>query len=156
MNIGIVVYSQTGNTYHVARELKEKFEAAGHAANIEQVSVTGEAPPRSKHVQLDVAPAVEGYDALVFGAPVQAFALASAMNTYLEQLPALGSKKVACFATKQLPFYWTGGNQAIAKMKQICQAKGADVCGTGIVIWSKTRRDQNIRRCIESLVPLFS
>ncbi len=155
MHIGVIVYSQTGNTYLVARKLKEKLDSAGHAASVEQVTVTGNASPGSKDFQLDTVPTVDRYEALVFGAPVQAFSLAPAMAAYLEQLPLLQDKKVACFVTKRLPFYWTGGRRVISMMRKICQSKGAAVCGSGIIIWSRSRRDRNIDSCIENLYRLL-
>ncbi|MDO9536475.1 MAG: flavodoxin [Bacillota bacterium] len=151
MNIGIIVYSQTGNTFAVAQKLKEKLDSAGHSANIDRVTITGEATPGNKNFQLITLPAVDQYDALIFGSPVQAFSLHPAMIAYPNQLSSLQGKKIACFVTKQLPFYWTGGNRAIAQMKKICESKGAAVCGTEIVVWSKSQRDHNISRCIESL-----
>ena len=151
MKIGVIAYSKTGNTYDVAQKLKEILDSAGHSVNIERVTINGEATPGSKNFQLTTIPAVDHYDALVFGAPVNAFSLAPAMIAYLNQLSSLQGKKIACFVTKQLPFYWTGGNRAIAQMKKICELKGAAVLGTEIVIWSKSQRDQNINRCIESL-----
>lgn len=153
MRVGIIVYSQTGNTHSVARKLQEKLAADGHAANIEQVTITGDASPGK--FQLTALPAVEQYDALVLGAPVQAFALTPVMTAYLKQLSSLGDKKVACFVTKQLPFYWTGGRQAVAKMKKICQSKGAVVSRTEIVIWFKSTREQSINQCVENLSKLF-
>ena len=155
MNIGIIVYSQTGNTDAVARKLQEKLTAAGHTTNLERITVTGNASPGSKDFQFTSSPAVDRYDAIIFGAPVQAFSLAGVMTSYLNQLSSLRNKKVACFVTKQLPFNWTGGNRAIAGMKKICASKGAAVCGTGIVIWSKSGREQNISACVEKLSRAF-
>jgi len=39
MNIGIIVYSWSGNTLSVAEKLQEKLSAAGHSVALEQVSV---------------------------------------------------------------------------------------------------------------------
>ena len=156
MKIGIVVYSQTGNTLLVAQKLQEELEASGLAASIEQVTIIGSASPGSKDVQLDNTPQVDPYDAIVFGSPVQAFSLASAMKAYLKQLPSLKGKKIACFVTKQLPFHWTGGTRAVGTMKQICQARGASVIGSDIVVWSKTRRDENINQCVIHLASLVN
>lgn len=155
MNIGIIVYSQTGNTRSVAQKLQEKLQAGGHTAAVEQVTATGETAPGSKNFQLTAIPETGHYDALVFGAPVQAFSLNPVMGAYLKQLPPLDGKKVACYVTKQLPFRWTGGNRSVTAMKNICTSKGAIVCGTGIVIWSKSRREQNAMDCVESLSRLF-
>ncbi len=41
MKIGIIVYSQTGNTFSVAEKLKAKLTAAGHNVNIERLTTVG-------------------------------------------------------------------------------------------------------------------
>jgi flavodoxin len=75
MNIGMIVYSQTGNTLSVATKLKEKLSAAGHSVNFERLKVVGEVKPGTKDVQFETLPNAGQYDALVFGAPVEAFSL---------------------------------------------------------------------------------
>jgi len=155
MNIGIIIYSQTGNTNSVALKLKEKLSTARHSVDIEQIEISSELGPRAKNFQLKTKPDVDKYDALVFGAPVQAFSLSPAMKSYLTQMASLKRKKVACFITKGLPFYWTGGNQAINKMKKICESKDGTVCGLGIVIWSSAHREKKIADVVEKLSRLF-
>lgn len=155
MNIGIIVYSQTGNTLSVAQKLKEKLISAGHTVNIEQITVTGEVSPGKRQFELTAIPTVDPYEGLVFATPVQAFSLNPVMAAYLEQLPSLHEKKFACLITKQLPFFWTGGKQAIAKMKGICTAKGADFLGAGFAIWSGSQRTQNIDNCVKDVSKLF-
>lgn len=155
MNIGIIIYSQTGNTNSVALKLKEKLSAAGHSVGIEQIEISGELGPRATNFQLKRKPDVDTYDALVFGAPVQAFSLSPAMKSYLMQMASLKGKKVACFVTKHLPFYWTGGNQAVNKMEKICKSKDGTVCGSGVVIWSSAHRDHKITEVVEKLSRLF-
>ncbi len=155
MKVGIIIYSQTGNTNSVARRLQEKLTAEGHTVGLEKVTITGEATPGSKDFQLNSTPEVEKYDAVVFGSPVQAFQLNPAMETYLEQIPTLAGKKTACFVTKRLPFHWTGGNQAVGKMKTICQTKGAEMVGSGIVVWSGAGREKAIEQCTENLTRMF-
>ncbi len=155
MNIGIIIYSQTGNTNSVALKLKEKLSEAGHSVGIEQIEISGELGPRATNFQLKTKPDVDKYDALVFGAPVQAFSLSPAMKSYLSQVASLKSKKVACFVTKHLPFYWTGGNQAVNKMEKICKSKDGEVCGSGMVIWSSKRREKKITDVVEKLSRLF-
>jgi len=155
MNIGIIIYSQTGNTNSVALKLKEKLSTAGHSVGIEKIEISGELGPRATNFQLKTRPDVDKYDALVFGAPVQAFSLSPAMKSYLMQIASLKSKKVACFVTKHLPFYWTGGNQAINKMKKICESKDGTVCGSEMVIWSSAHREKKITDMVEKLSRLF-
>ncbi|MGB6370500.1 MAG: flavodoxin domain-containing protein [Atribacterota bacterium] len=155
MNIGIIIYSQTGNTNSVALKLKEKLSAAGHSVGIERIEISGELGPGATNFQLKTRPDVDTYDALVFGAPVQAFSLSPAMKSYLTQIASLKGKKAACFITKYLPFHWTGGNQAINKMKKICESKDGTVCGSGIVIWSSAHREKKITDVVEKLSRLF-
>jgi NAD(P)H dehydrogenase (quinone) len=155
MNIGIIVYSQTGNTLSVAQKLKEKLTAAGHIADIEQIIVTGDVSPGKRQFVLTAIPTVDPYEGLVFATPVQAFSLNPVMAAYLEQLPSLNEKKFACLITKHLPFSWTGGKQAIAKMKNVCTARGAAFRGAEIAVWSGSRRPQNIENCVNNLSKLF-
>lgn len=154
MKIGIIVYSQTNNTYSVAEKLQEKLAVAGNEVNIEKVIPVGEVHPGSKNIKFENKPDVNEYDALIFGSPVQGFSLASAMKAYMEQMAPLQDKRIACFVTKKLPFNWTGGTRAIGQMKKICQAKGGIVYGTGIVVWNK-QRDEKIAEMVEEFSNLF-
>jgi len=113
MNIGIIVYSQTNHTYAVAQKLQEKLTAEGHDVNLESVVPAGEVKPGEINVNFQNQPDTGPYDALIFGSPVHGFSLAPAMNAYMNQIPSLQDKKIACFVTKGLPFESTGGNQTI-------------------------------------------
>jgi multimeric flavodoxin WrbA len=77
----------------------------------------------TKNIQFKNLPDIDVCDALIFGAPVQAFSLSKAMNNYLQQITSLLYKKIVYFVTKRAPFKWTGGTRAIVKMKNICQLK---------------------------------
>lgn len=149
MNIGIVVHSQTGNTLSVAERLREKLAAAGHAVALERLEAEGEVRPGVRDVRLKSVPDVEAYDAVVLGSPVHAFALSVAMQAYLRQVPSLAGKRVACFVTQFFPFAWMGGHHALRQMARACQAKGATVCGTGVVNWSRRNRDQRIAAVVD-------
>ncbi len=108
MNIGIIVYSQTGNTYSVAQKLKEELLASGHSANVERIETIGEVKQGEKNIQFKSLPEIGAYDALVFASMVQAFSLSLVMKSYLMQIESLKGKKIACFVTKGLLFNWTG------------------------------------------------
>ena len=112
--------------------------------------------PRKNNISLKTRPELDKYEALVFGAPVNAFALSSAMATFLTELTSLANKKIACFVTKALPFRWTGGNQAMATMKKLCESKGATVLDTEIINWgNKSRREKLIADMVERFSKLF-
>ncbi len=101
-----------------ALKLKEKLLEIGHEVNLERLKLVGETSPRAKNVQLESLPDIQEYEGLVFGSPVHAFSVAPAMTSYLEQISNLKNKKIAGFVTKSLPFNWTGGTQAINKIKK--------------------------------------
>ena len=155
MKIGIIVHSQTNNTNSVALKLQEKLTQAGNEVDVKKVTmVGGDRPEDKKKIQLENTPDVSQYDSLILGAPVHAFALAPAMQIYMEQLPSLGNKKVALFVTKKLRFEWTGGSRAIGQMKNYIFSKGGNVMGTGIVVWNK-QQDQKITDLVNYFSGLF-
>lgn len=156
MKIGIIVYSQTGNTLSVAQRLKEKLAQSCHEAAVEQVMPSGSERQDVRRIHYTELPDVMKYDVLVFAAPVQGFQLAPAMASYLTYLPLLGGKKAACFVTKQLRPAWTGGNRALAQMKDVVEAKGGKVSGTGIVCWKIEQRDRDIEALMSKLGRLFN
>lgn len=153
MRIGIVVYSQTGNTLSAAEALKEQLAKKGHSAAIEKIAVLGEATPGSKEIKFGKLPDLASYEALVLAAPVQAFSLCTAMSAYLKELPGLNGRKVACFVTKALPGNWTGGKGALATMAKAVEAKGGKVCGSGIVHWN--RKEKEMPELVEKFGCLF-
>jgi NAD(P)H dehydrogenase (quinone) len=156
MKIGIIVYSQTGHTLLVAEKLKEKLASGGHEVVLEQITPSGGERQDVKNIRYGVLPDVAKFDALVFASPVQGFSLAPAMAAYLPLLPLIGGKKVACLVTKQLKSAWTGGNRALATMKDVCEAKGGKVCGSGMVAWKGPQRDRDIESLVNKLGCLFN
>jgi multimeric flavodoxin WrbA len=154
MNIGIIVYSRTGHTLSVAVKLEQALSAAGHVAKLEQVEPVEPVRPGATDVQLETAPDVDAYDALVFCSPVWGGTLASPMASYLEQVTSLQGKRVVCLVTQLFPPA-LGGNQTLAQMKDICESKGAIVCGSGDVNWLRLRRGQKIAEVVDSLSQAF-
>lgn len=154
MNIGIILYSQTGNTLSVAQKLQEKLSAAGHSATLDRIEVVGQVAP-GQAVQFKTVPDAAPYDALVLGGPVQAFSLVQVMKAYLGQCASLEGKPVACLVTQAFPYPWMGGNRAIRQMCKLVEAKGGTVRGTGIVNWMKKSRAEQIVEVTDKLSGLF-
>jgi len=151
MKIGIIVYSQTGNTLSVAEKLKEKLTAAGHSAEIEQVTVAGGRKSGERAFQLETRPDVSQYEALVFGAAVEAFSLSPVMMNYLTGIDSLQGKQVACLVTQFFPYPWMGGDRAIRQMRELCKSKGATLSGSAVVNWCGFRRTKTTAQAIEGL-----
>jgi hypothetical protein len=155
MNIGIIVYSQSGNTLQVANKVKERLIGNGHSVALEQVTVAGGRTPKTKEFELEAKPIVEAYDAIVFASSVEAFSLCAVMSRYLKQIGSLEGKQVGCLVTQQFPYPWMGGNRAIKQMKVLCQAKGSTVQASGIVNWAKSRRDATMAGTVDRLGKAF-
>ncbi len=155
MKIGIIVFSQTGNTLSAVEVLKNTLEKAGHDAVIERVVPEGDVSPGMKNVRYKSAPDPSSYEGLVFASPVQAFSLAQGMNVYMSDLPSLKEKKIALLLTKQLKFYWTGGNRAASRMKSNCESLGGEVVGSEIIIWSASNREEQVLNASKSLSEKF-
>ncbi|MGM0899099.1 MAG: flavodoxin family protein [Bacillota bacterium] len=153
MKIGIIVHSQTGHTLLVGERIREKLQSDGHEVRLMRMqNLENEEAKNPTDVQLDSLPETAGFDALIFGAWVQAFTLCPGFLKYLEQIPDIDSENVSCFLTQQFRYKWMGGNRAISKMKTSLKAKGAVINSTGIINWSNKKREQQI----EELAALFS
>lgn len=135
MKIGIIVHSQTGHTLSVAYKLREQFLTTGHTVFIEKVTASNDNETNVNSILLTSSPKLEGYDMLVFGAPVRGYKLSPVMQAYLRQLPSLKGKIVSGFVTQFFPKPTMGGNQAIERLSEICRSKGAEVTKTGIINW---------------------
>jgi flavodoxin len=142
MRVGIIVYSQTGNTFSVAEKMLGKLSAEGHLVNLDRITIEGDPPRSEKKVRFENQPKVDIYKDVIFGAPVQGFRLAMVMDKYLSEVRSLKGKKVHIFVTKGLASKWTGGNGAIKKMKKICESKGAEIGETGMIYWKDKYKDK--------------
>jgi flavodoxin len=150
MNIGIIVYSQTGHTLSVATQLKEKLSADGHVVKLERVEASGPTKPGATSTKPDI----NAYDALVLGSPVQGGTMPPAMTSYLEQVTPLQGKRVVCLVTHLFP-PGVGANQTLKQMIEICESKGATVCGSGNVGWPRLGLKRQIADVVDSLSRLF-
>lgn len=135
MNIGIMVFSKTGNTLSVAEKLRDTLFEKGHKVTLEQVTASNGVEMDPKKVVLSNSPSTQGYDMLVFAGPVYGFGLAAVMKTYLQGVPSLEGKLLAGFVTQAFPFPGMGGKQAISGMEKLVKAKGGTLSATGVVNW---------------------
>lgn len=152
MKIGIILHSQTGNTYLVGQKLQEKLKANGHDVTLTRIQTKDAANQNQKDIQLDCMPEVNDYDALVFGGWIQAFNLYPGLSMYLDQLPSLTDKKVTCFLTQHFRYKWMGGMIGLSKMKKILLSKGATVLASEIINWSdENKRTKQIVELVENI-----
>ncbi|MBN1776000.1 MAG: flavodoxin [Oscillospiraceae bacterium] len=151
MKVGIIVYSNTGNTMSVAEKLEKALAAKGHSVEIKRVEAENEQSKPGSPVTLKTAPDIAPYGTVIFASPVHAFSLAPAMKLYLSQIASLNGKKTHCFVTQEFKKAWMGGNHAIRQISSACKTKGGSMISTGIVNWSGERREQQIEEIVAAL-----
>jgi len=152
MKIGIFVHSKTGNTLSVAQRLQDKLISAGHTSCIHRISAVNDEEIDFKKIELHDKPDVQGYDVLVFGAPVRGFSLSAVMHSYLTSIGSLKGRETACFMTQSFPYPWMGGNRALKQLCKICTDKGANILETGIINWSNAAKRETL---IQALLEKF-
>ena len=151
MKIGVILYSQTGNTLKVAQALQASLTDTGHETALLRVTVAPTDPKNAAAPVLIDKPDPTGFDMLYFAAPVQAFSLAPAMKAYLAQMPGLGGKRVAYFMTQFFPYRWMGGANALRQFKAALEAKNANLTACGVIQWSRKDRDAQVAQLLRLL-----
>jgi len=154
VKIGIIVYSRTGHTLSVAKRLEDRLMADGHDVTLEQLETVGPVDLSATTAALKTKPTIDPYDALVLGSPVNGGRMSAPMNSYLDQVRSLEGKRVALLLTHFFPQGW-GANQTIEQMTEVCESKGATICGSGDVRWLSLRRQRQISQAVDSLAKCF-
>ena len=155
MNIGIILYSKTGNTLHVAERIKEAIADSGHTVCVERFDAETSGKESNTPLRLTAMPDPTVYDAVIFGAPVQAFSLDPAMSMYLKQIGALKKVPTLCFVTQHFKKAWMGGNHAMKQLLAQLQGKGITATAVGVVNWTSDQREAQIDKiaaqCVKAL-----
>jgi len=157
MKIGIVVYSQTGNTEAVAKKIEAGLKAKGHEVDYLKVElhqkVEGSDPVTDANYKS--MPKIDGYDAYVIGSFVEAFSLNRAMKYYLGQLGSVDAD-VACLTTQGLMAPWMGANRAQKQMQALLKGKGANILGNAnVVMFKKELREERGQQAADTICALF-
>jgi len=154
MKIGIIVYTQTGNTYSVAEKLKSSLIKMGHNVNIEKIEALRD-PKQPTNINLTKIPDISKYDGIIFATFVEAFCLCPVMIKYLNEIKTLKNKKVAGFVTQLFPYSWMGGNHAIKQMKKACTLKDNNITKSGIINRKNKKCDALIDQLIKDFTDYF-
>jgi len=151
----VILFSRTGHTLSVATKLAKALTADGQTVTIQRLIPIGRSTPGTIDLHLEAFPDPAPYDALVLGTPVEGGIPSAPMATYMAHITSLQKKPVALLVLQGFPFQSWGGNQTVAKMKSLCEDKGARVLGSGIVNWLNLQRGQQIADVVEHLSELI-
>ncbi len=155
MKIGIIVYSQTGNTHSIALKIQEALIRKGHNVDIEKIEAIRDPKQPAKDIKITKIPSVEKYDGIIFASFVEAFCLCPVMDVYLKQIKSIKNKKVAFFVTQFFPYPWMGGNHAIKQMEKTCKLEDNDMHITGVINWKNKKREEKIKELVEQFTNYF-
>lgn len=148
MNIGILVYSYTGNTLSVAEKIREHIQQDGGNAQIHRITCVNGDPNGPQPLVLKDVPDVSGYEKLIICAPINAFSLCKAMKIYFNN-NEIGLSKVNCFITQHLKSPLFGGNRGIKQISKYVSKNGAKINNTAIIHWSSKDRDKQIDNTVQ-------
>ena len=152
MKIGIVIHSQSGHTAQVAKYLVDAFKGKGHEVDISLLRTSGKVAPRSSSFELKSIPEVADCDCILLGGPVWGFSASPVICKFINTLGRLTGKKVLCFVTKGLPFLWTGGTQALARMNEELALSDATVFEGEIMHTFGMPGEEKVKPVIERIV----
>ncbi len=141
MNIGLIVYSKSGNTRQIAEKIKINIEEQNH--EVELMNINPEKQPgffkagysaiRQKTLPItNDSLDVSSYDIVFIGTPVWAGKPAPFIKTMLEKTIGLDGEKTAVFITcggGEKP-----GSDVIELMKSYAQQKGAAVMDDSLIV----------------------
>lgn len=153
MKVGVVVYSETGNTLFVAQKIVERLNNSGNQAVLERILTIGKPNPADRsEVHYDRLPFLEGYDAFVFGSPVHGFQIATAMAKFIPQAKHIKGKRAIGFVTEKFPFPWMGGTRSLSQLESLLRSGGAISSIAGVVNWSGENRKELIQEVVDNAV----
>lgn len=155
MKAKVVLFSKTGNTRGIGKDLKKRLERAGHDVTLEEVTADGDPQKMGENIKFKNRPGVDEYDTILFGSPVWGFSLPPIMKQYLEGIGSLKGKKIGVFSTKKLSFHWTGGNRTNSQMEKICRSKGGEVLDKAVIVCKKSGPEKDADDILDRFVSSF-
>jgi len=148
MNIGIVVYSETGNTLSLCEQAKEAFEASGHSVTLTRLLVRDIRNDRT----LVSVPSARGFDLVVLGTPVQGFSLPEPVVDYLSRIDFPAGQRIGILVTQYFLRDWLGGTRTVRQAVGLLARFHPDVYATGIVHWRSKQRAAQIAASVGRIV----
>ncbi len=127
MKISVIVHSKTGTTRRFAEKIAEKLRSQGHETKLVQLEPDKPVNPDSKEFAITNAPDCSGFDVVLAGGPVWAFAASPVIHRFLTNSPDINGKRVIPFVTAGLPFRFLGANRALKQMTADATQAGARV-----------------------------
>jgi len=147
MNIGIIVYSETGNTLALCEQARDILTGYGQNVTLDRITVNDIKLDRA----LRDAPASNRYDLVILGTPVQGFSLPGPVREYLARVTFADGVKLGVLITQYFKADWLGGNQTLKQALAAFARFHPVFYGAGIVHVRSRKRDAQINQAMRTL-----
>ncbi|MFA5007020.1 MAG: hypothetical protein WC509_06110 [Candidatus Izemoplasmatales bacterium] len=150
MKIGIIFYSETGNTLGVCERARDIL--AGDGLDVAFIRLKADVVGNAR--SLRGLPPAQDYDLVILGTPVHGFSLPIPVQQYLARAQFKEGVRLGVLATQFFKADWLGGtrtvNQAVAALSRF----HPDVFGTAIVHVRSRRRDEQVNAAMRALTKI--
>lgn len=147
MNIGIIVYSETGNTLALCEQARDILTGYGQTVTLARITVNDVKLDRS----LRDAPVADRYDLVILGTPVQGFSLPVPVKEYLARATFAQGVKLGVLITQYFKADWLGGTQTLKQALAAFARFNPVFYGSGIVHVRSRKRDEQINAAMRAL-----
>lgn len=156
MQIGIVVYSVTDNTFKFAEAISAGLESAGHDIELTRIETDRPIEGGTKRDMPDYEilnlPDCSDYDIVFMGGPVWAFSACPVIIRTIEEMPGLEGKRVMPFVTMAFPFPFLGGGNAVRQIKSAAEKRGAKPTGGYVVCRMAHDFDKTVNKQVKRIL----
>jgi len=150
MNIGIVVYSETGNTLALCERARDLFAADGHDVTLARITADVSGGVRT----LRDAPDASACDLVLLGTPVQAFSLPLPVRQYLLDATFREGVRFGILVTQFFKADWLGGTRTVKQAAALVARCHPLFYGSAIVHVRSRRRNDQINAAMRTLTNL--
>lgn len=149
MNVGIIVYSETGHTYEVIEMLAKKLSEK-HKVTLYRLKYD-----KAQNV-VNGIPYINGHQRLILAGPVQGFSPSIPIVATIQRIENFDGRVVDVLITQHFKHKWLGGKQTLKALKRAIEsAKG--VYGIDADIhWSRRDRHEQIQAAIDNFVTVYN
>lgn len=156
MQIGIVVYSVTDNTFKFAEAIAAGLEKDGQGIELIRIETDR---PVEKGTKWDMpqyeilnVPDCSDYDVIFAGGPVWALSACPVIIRTIEEMPGLDGKTVMPFVTMAFPFPFFGGGNAVRQIKSAARKSGAKPKGGYVLCRMAHDFDKSVNKQVKRIL----
>lgn len=150
MKIGIIVYSETGNTLALCERARDILSGDGLDVTLVRLEADILGDARS----LRGLPPAEHYDLVILGTPVHGFSLPVPVQQYLARAKFREGVRYGVLVTQFFKADWLGGTRTVSQAVAALARFHPVVYGTAIVHVRSRRKDEQVNAAMRALTKI--